>query len=365
MELYHCPRIPPGWYGRFCRDILLQISWEPKGDPPNTNTLKTIGFPYQSLIGALFLAVASLHSHENSRGWVDQLFQLSILMFWVHWNWCTLPKFNSSPLTKWPKPNRKPACPPFPPFFRGEVLNFGGCIVFSSKFHGNPRDPPNANTPKKALFRDYEPLVSLTKAFLALFLGGVSLDSHENSCKFRSPILGVEGLFQAFFFTLRFFIILSSTSTSFTLVGTPKKINMERENDTLVWDNHLPNLHFGVPAVNFPGCSSNFQLFDEILLLDPNFLLNRRAPSAQKVAGRFLNLENTKNHAKVRISLPVPLQMPPGKPPERRTLAGRIKGLWRFKPIIVPWWFSEIKPAKWICCTWWFLINSVGFLEDS
>jgi len=81
---------------------------------------------------------------------------------------------------------------------------------------------------------------------------------------------------------------------------------MERENGTLVWDNHLPNLHFGVPAVNFPGCNSNFQLFDEILLLDPNFLLNRRAPSAQKVAGRFLNLENTKNHAKVRISLPSP-----------------------------------------------------------
>ena len=57
-----------------------------------------------------------------------------------------------------------------------------------------------------------------------------------------------------------------------------------------------------------------------------NFLLNRRAPSAQKVAGRFLNLENTKNHAKVRISLPSPSKCR-RLPPERRTLAGRMSGV--------------------------------------
>ncbi len=35
---------------------------------------------------------------------------------------------------------------------------------------------------------------------------------------------------------------------------TPPKTNMEPENHLFEKENHLPNLHFEVPAVSFPGC---------------------------------------------------------------------------------------------------------------
>ena len=36
--------------------------------------------------------------------------------------------------------------------------------------------------------------------------------------------------------------------------STPPKTNMEPENYHFEKENHLPNLHFGVPAVSFRGC---------------------------------------------------------------------------------------------------------------
>ena len=36
--------------------------------------------------------------------------------------------------------------------------------------------------------------------------------------------------------------------------STPLKINMEPKNHRIEKDNHLPNLHFAVPNVNFQGC---------------------------------------------------------------------------------------------------------------
>ena len=39
-------------------------------------------------------------------------------------------------------------------------------------------------------------------------------------------------------------------------LDTPRKINMEPENTPLEKENHLPNHHFQVQAVNLPGCIS-------------------------------------------------------------------------------------------------------------
>ncbi len=42
-------------------------------------------------------------------------------------------------------------------------------------------------------------------------------------------------------------------------LNTPPKTNIEPENHPFEKENHLPNLHFGVPAVSFQGCNLDFE----------------------------------------------------------------------------------------------------------
>ena len=41
---------------------------------------------------------------------------------------------------------------------------------------------------------------------------------------------------------------------------TPPKTNIEPENHPFEKEHHLPNFHFGVPAVSFRGCTLNYKL---------------------------------------------------------------------------------------------------------
>ena len=40
----------------------------------------------------------------------------------------------------------------------------------------------------------------------------------------------------------------------------PSKINMEPKNHLIEKENHLPNLHFWVPNVKFPGCNATWRI---------------------------------------------------------------------------------------------------------
>ena len=99
--------------------------------------------------------------------------------------WCFVPyietKFtvtaSKSPWQSDRNPIGSRVCPSFPIIFQGRTIQLWGVYSIFLQISWEPKGtPPNANTPKKAVFRDYEPLVFLPKAFIvALFLGGGTL----------------------------------------------------------------------------------------------------------------------------------------------------------------------------------------------
>ncbi len=96
-----------------------------------------------------------------------------------------------------------------------------------------------------------------------------------------------------------------------SLTTTPRKINMEPENPPLEEENHLPNHHFQVPAVNLRGCNFGLESrYRYLSNLDVNLQLPRSRPY-RLIASKFTS------HSAWKFWIYTPPKLPRCSPPKK------------------------------------------------